>query len=52
MELWVGTVRCEWLDRLLILSGRQLEHALHVYVQHYNGGRPDRAPHAFKARPA
>ena len=43
MERWVGTVRRECLDRLLILSRRQLEHVLHVYVQHYNGGRPHRA---------
>jgi putative transposase len=43
IERWVGTVRRECLDRLLILSRRQLEHALHVYVQHYNRGRPHRA---------
>jgi hypothetical protein len=43
MERWVGTVRRECLDRLLILGRRQLEHVLRVYVQHYNGGRPHRA---------
>jgi putative transposase len=35
MERWVGSVRRECLDRLLILGRRQLEHVLHVYVQHY-----------------
>jgi len=43
MERWVGTVRRECLDRLLIVSRRQLEHVLRVYIQHYNGQRPHRA---------
>jgi putative transposase len=43
MERWVGTVRRECLDRLLIVGRRQLEHVLRVYVEHYNGGRPHRA---------
>jgi putative transposase len=43
MERWVGTVRRECLDRLLILGRRQLEHVLRVYVKHYNSGRPHRA---------
>jgi transposase InsO family protein len=43
MERWVGTVRRECLDRLLILRRRQLEHVLRVYLEHYNGGRPHRA---------
>jgi putative transposase len=43
MERWVGTVRRECLDRLLILGRRQLTHVLRVYVQHYNGARPHRA---------
>jgi putative transposase len=43
MERWVGTVRRECLDRLLILGRRQLEHALRVYVRHYNRQRPHRA---------
>jgi putative transposase len=43
MERWVGTVRRECLDRLLILGRRQLEHTLHVYTNHYNRGRPHRA---------
>jgi hypothetical protein len=43
MERWVGTVRRECLDRLLILGRRQLEHLLRVYVTHYNRQRPHRA---------
>jgi putative transposase len=43
MERWVGTIRRECLDRLLILGRRQLEHILRVYVTHYNGERPHRA---------
>ena len=43
MERWVGSVRRECLDRLLIIGRRQLEHVLRVYVRHYNGQRPHRA---------
>ena len=43
MERWVGSVRRECLDRLLILGRRQLTHVLRVYVTHYNRQRPHRA---------
>lgn len=43
IERWVGAVRRECLDRLLILGRRQLEHVLRVYVRHYNRQRPHRA---------
>jgi putative transposase len=43
MERWVGTVRRECLDRLLIAGRRQLANVLRVYVQHYNRQRPRRA---------
>ena len=43
IERWVGSIRRECLDRLLIVGGRQLEHVLHTYVKHYNRGRPHRA---------
>jgi hypothetical protein len=33
-ERWVGSVRRECLDRLLIFSRRQLAHVLHVYMHH------------------
>jgi putative transposase len=43
MERWVGTVRRECLDRLLIVGRRQLEHTLRAYTSHYNRRRPHRA---------
>ncbi|MGH9917507.1 MAG: integrase core domain-containing protein, partial [Nitrososphaerales archaeon] len=39
----VGTVRRECLDRLLIISRRQLESVLAVYIGYYNEHRPHRA---------
>jgi putative transposase len=41
-ERWVGSVRRECLDRLLIFTSRQLEHVLRVYVRHFNQQRPHR----------
>jgi transposase InsO family protein len=43
IERWVGSVRRECLDRLLIVGRRQLEHVLRVYIRHYNRQRPHRA---------
>jgi putative transposase len=42
-ERWVGSVRRECLDRLLIFSRRQLEQVLCVYARHYNRHRPHRS---------
>jgi putative transposase len=42
-ERWVGTLRRECLDRLLIFRRRQLEHVLRIYIRHYNERRPHRA---------
>jgi transposase InsO family protein len=42
-ERWVGSVRRECLDRLLILGRRHLQHVLDVYVAHYNEHRPHRS---------
>jgi len=42
-ERWVGTVRRELLDRMLIVGGRQLQAVLAEYVAHDNGHRPHRA---------
>jgi putative transposase len=42
-ERWVGTVRRDCLDWLLIVSRRQLEYVLRAYVEHYNTHRPHRA---------
>jgi len=39
-ERWVGTIRRNCLDWLLITSRRQLEHVLRVYVDHYNDTGP------------
>jgi putative transposase len=42
-ERWVGTLRRECLDRLLIFGRRQLESVLAGYTLHYNEHRPHRA---------
>jgi putative transposase len=42
-ERWVGSVRRECLDRLLVFGRHQLEHVLRVYVRHFNQRRPHRA---------
>jgi len=42
-ERFVGTVRRECLDRMLIFGRRHLEHVLADYVVHYNDHRPHRA---------
>jgi putative transposase len=42
-ERWVGTVRRELLDRMLILGCRQLRSVLAEYANHYNLHRPHRA---------
>jgi transposase InsO family protein len=41
-ERFVGTVRRECLDWILIIGRRQLERILHTYVDHYNSHRPHR----------
>jgi putative transposase len=54
-ERWVGTVRRELLDRVLIFGRRHLESVLSEYVDHYNSHRPHRslrqAPPLGPARP-
>jgi hypothetical protein len=42
-ERWVGTLRRECLDRMLIFTERQLVRVLAQYDRHYNGHRPHRA---------
>jgi hypothetical protein len=42
-ERFVGTVRRECLDRLLITNGRHLRNVLREFVDHYNCHRPHRA---------
>ena len=41
-ERWIGTVRRECTDRLLILGERHLHHVLTEYADHYNRHRPHR----------
>jgi transposase InsO family protein len=42
-ERFVGTIRRECLDWVVILSRRQLVRTLRAYVEHYNGHRPHRS---------
>lgn len=42
-ERWVGTIRRECLDRLLILGRRHLASVLGEYTAHYNTHRPHRS---------
>ena len=42
-ERWIGSLRRELLDRILIVNRRQLEHVLAVYLDHYNSHRPHRS---------
>jgi putative transposase len=42
-ERWVGTVRRECLDHLLIVGRPHLVHVLRAYVEHYNQHRPHRS---------
>jgi putative transposase len=42
-ERWVGTVRRELRDRMLIVGCRQLRSVLAEYADHSNGHRPHRA---------
>src|SRR5439155_22140463 len=43
VERWIGTVRRELLDRILIVNRRHLERVVPVYIRHYNEHRPHRS---------
>jgi len=43
VERWIGTVRRECLDRLLIVGPRHLARGLDAYVEHHNAHRPNRS---------
>jgi putative transposase len=51
-ERWVGTVRAECLDWLLVVGRGHLERTLKVYVAHDNAHRPHRALHLEPPDPA
>src|SRR3954469_13667500 len=42
-ERWIGSVRRECLDRLLIVGRSHLQHVLAHYTRHYNEHTPHRA---------
>jgi putative transposase len=42
-ERFVGTIRAELTDRMLIFGERHLRVVLGQYIRHYNGRRPHRA---------
>jgi transposase len=42
-ERWVGSVRRECLDRILIVDRRHLQHVMATYARHYNEHRPHRS---------
>ncbi|MCA1671847.1 MAG: transposase, partial [Actinobacteria bacterium] len=43
MERWIGSLRREVLDRILILNARHLRRVLAEYETHFNTHRPHRA---------
>jgi transposase InsO family protein len=43
MERWVGSVRRELLDRILIVNATHLRKVLTEYEDHFNARRPHRA---------
>jgi transposase InsO family protein len=43
MERWVGSVRREILDRILIADAAHLRKVLNEYEDHFNARRPHRA---------
>ncbi|WP_330275935.1 integrase core domain-containing protein [Lentzea sp. NBC_00516] len=50
-ERFVGTVRRELTDRLLVINERHLNSVLNRYASHYNHRRPHRARHHTPPRP-
>ena len=50
-ERFVGTIRRECLDRMLIVRRRHLEAVVHEYVDHYNSHRPHRSLRQLPPQP-
>src|SRR6476619_4557068 len=44
-ERWIGTLRCECLDHMLIIGRRHLAAVLRESLDHYNSHRPHRSLH-------
>jgi len=44
IERWIGTVRRECLDRILVVNRHHLERILPAYISHYNEHRPQLLP--------
>jgi transposase InsO family protein len=42
-ERWVGSLRRECLDRILIVGRRHLEQVVRTYIRHHNEHRPHRS---------
>jgi hypothetical protein len=42
-ERWVGSLRRECLDRIVIVGRRQLEQIVRAYISHHNEHRPHRS---------
>jgi transposase InsO family protein len=42
-EHWVGTIRQQCLDHMLIFGNHHLQRVLDAYAEHYNRARPHRA---------
>jgi transposase InsO family protein len=51
-ERWVGSVRRECLDHILIFGQRHLERVLVAYALHYNRARPHRSLDLYPPDPA
>ena len=41
-ERMIGTLRCELLDRVLVVNERHLRRILTIYLHHFNAARPHR----------
>ena len=42
-ERWIGSLRRECLDRMLVAGPRHHSHVLNEYTEHYNNHRPHRS---------
>jgi putative transposase len=52
MERWVGSLRREVLDRILIINAEHLRKVLAEHEAHFNAHRPHRSPEQTSPLPA